>query len=99
MCRSLTASENIIVKMFSINREWDKTNTVSELLHFLWSNIYICVCVCACPVSELAQCLFDIKFLKLIFTKIVELKIPVALIVTDMEICMFLNSVCLNINI
>lgn len=70
MCRSLTASENIIVKMFSINREWDKINTVSELLHFLWSKkkkyIYL-----ACPVTELAQCLFYIKFLKLIFTKIV----------------------------
>lgn len=43
MCIFLTPSENIIVKVFSINWEWDKTNTVSELLHFLWSNIYIYV--------------------------------------------------------
>lgn len=26
----------MIVKMFSINWEWEKTNTASELLHFLW---------------------------------------------------------------
>lgn len=30
------SSRMLIVKMFNINREWDKTNTVSELLHFLW---------------------------------------------------------------
>lgn len=36
VCIFLTAAENMIVKMFSINWEWEKTNTASELLHFLW---------------------------------------------------------------
>lgn len=36
MCIFLTAAENIIVKVFGINWEWEKANTASELLHFLW---------------------------------------------------------------
>lgn len=68
VCIFPTAVKNIIVKMFNINREWEKTNTASELLHFLCLKY---IYMWHAQWLEFAQYLFYIKVLKVISTKII----------------------------